>query len=433
MAKDNLKRSLLEPEIASRMAAGLALIAMLVGSVGVWAATTPIAGAVIAAGVVIVESNIKKVQHPTGGIVSALLVKNGDKVEAGDIVLSLDETQTRANLGITVSQLIQLIGRKARLEAERDQAEAVKFPAAFLAGGDEAVAIADGERRLFEVRQASKKGQIAQSKERIGQLQQEIKGLAAQRDAKEQEIELMREELERLVDLRKKELMPTTRILTAQRDLTRLKGEWGALIAQIARANGQISEVQLQIIGIEQTMQTDASKELRESEARIAELLERKGAAEDMLRRVHLRAPHGGIVHDLAVHTVGGVISPAETVMTIVPSEDSLSIEVRISTTDIDQVAVGQEAMLRFPALNQRTTPEISGIVSRVGADLTKEPQTNTVYFAARIQINDTAATNIKLIPGMPVEAFIKGGDRTALSYLVKPVMDQITKAFRER
>lgn len=425
--------SRMESDLARRLAAGLGLIMLLVGTVGVWAAITPIAGAVVSSGIVVVESNIKKVQHQAGGIVSAILAKNGDRVEAGDIVLSLDETQVRANLGITISQLIQLVGRKARLEAERDQADVIQVPPDFLASGGEAAAIAEGERRLFNIRQAARKGQIAQSRERIGQFKQEITGLTAQRDAKEQEVELMREELERLEGLRKLGLMPSTRILSAQRDWTRLKGEWGALVAQIARAQGQINEVELQIIGIDQTMQTDASKELRDSEARIAELLERKIAAEDMLKRVHLRAPQAGVVHDLAVHTVGGVISPAETVMTIVPSQESLGVEVHISSTDIDQVSVGQEATLRFPALNQRTTPEMKGVVSRVGADLTKEPQINSAYFTVRIQLQENPADKLKLVPGMPVEAFIKSKERTALSYLVKPVADQFAKAFRER
>ena len=423
----------LEPDLARRAVAAVALIGLMIASFGVWAATTSIAGAVIAAGIVVVDSNIKKVQHPSGGIVSAILVNNGDRVEAGDIVLSLDDVQARANLGVVVSQLVQLTGRKARLEAERDQANSVKFPAGFLESGEDAAEIARGEMRLFDIRQTAKKGQMAQLRERIGQLRQEIKGLTAQHEAKDKEVELMSEELERLEYMRKKELVPTTRILAAQRDLTKLRGEWGSLVAQIARAQGQISEIELQIISIDQTMQTDATKELREIEARIAELQERKIAAADLLRRIHLRAPQSGIVHDLSVHTVGGVINPGESIMSIVPSQDALSIEVRVATSDIDQVSVGQEAVLRFPAFNQRTTPEIKGSVTRVGADLTKEPQTNAVYYAARIQMHEYNRENLKVVPGMPVEAFIATGDRTALSYLIKPVTDQFTKAFRER
>jgi len=426
-------RSRLEPALARRLLLGLTLITLMVVSVGGWAATTPIGGAVISSGFVVVESNIKKVQHPTGGIVAEISVKNGNVVNAGDIVISLDDTQARANLGIVVSQLVQLRGRKARLEAERDQADQVRFPIGFVESGEDAAAIMDGEKRLFEVRQSVKNGQIAQFTERIGQLNQEIKGITAQRDAKAEEVELMRDELERLEIMRKKDLVPTTRTLQAQRDLTRLRGEWGANVAQIARSQGQISETELQIIGVTQNMQTDASKELRELEARIAELLERKVAAEDQLKRIYLRAPQTGFVHDLTVHTVGGVIGPGENVMTIVPTHDTLSVESRIVTSDIDQVAVGQQAVLRFPALNQRTTPEIRGTVTRVGADLTKDPQGNAVYFTLRISISDSDREAFKIVPGMPVEAFIATHERTALSYLMKPLSDQVTRAFRER
>ena len=426
-------RSGLEPAMARRLLVGLLLVVVMVASVGGWAATTPIGGAVIASGFVVVESNIKKVQHPTGGIVAEITVKNGNLVNAGDVLVSLDDTQARANLGIVASQLVQLSGRKARLEAERDQTDHVRFPAGFVISGEDAVAIMEGEKRLFEARQSVKNGQIAQFTERIGQLRQEIKGITAQRDAKAEEVELMREELERLEGMRKKDLVPTTRTLQAQRDLTRLRGEWGAHVAQIARSQGQISETELQIIAVTQNMQTDASKELREIEARIAELLERKIAAEDQLKRIYLRAPQTGYVHDLTVHTIGGVIGPGESVMTIVPTHETLSVEARIGTADIDQVAVGQVAVLRFPALNQRTTPEIKGTVSRVGADLSKDPQANAVYFTLRISVADNDRDAFKLVPGMPVEAFISTHERTALSYLMKPISDQVTKAFRER
>lgn len=421
-----------EPALAKRVLLGFALIALLMVSFGVWAVATPIAGAVITSGIVVVESNVKKVQHPGGGIIAEIPVKNGDRVQAGDVVLRLDDTQARANLGIVASQMTQLKGRKARLEAERDQTEAVKFPSDLFAE-EEGVSVAEGERRLFDFRRASKRGQVAQLRERVGQLREEIKGLTAQRDAKNAEVQLMIEELDRLEHLRKKELMATNRILSAQRDLTRLRGEWGSIVSQIARAHGQIAEIELQIFNLDQTMQTEATKELREMEARMAELAERRVAAEDQLRRIVLRAPQSGIVHDLSVHTIGGVIGAGETVMLIVPNSEELSVEVRIATSDIDQVHVGQQATLRFTAFNQRTTPEISGTVMRVGADLTREAQTNAVFYVARIRPDPAQRETLKLMPGMPVEAFIATGERTALSYLVKPVSDQLSRAFRER
>ena len=421
----------METALRRRIAFAFGLIGLLAFSCGVWATTTPIAGAVIASGTVVVESNIKKVQHPTGGVVALIPVKNGDRVKGGDTVLKLDDTQARANLGIIVSQLIQLTGRKARLEAERDLADNIRFPPDFLAN-DEAKSIAEGETRLFGHRRAFKNGQVAQFTERIGQIKEEIKGLSAQREAKQTESDLMVEELDRLEGLRKQELMAVNRILSAQRDLTKLKGEWGALVAQVAKAQGQITETELQVIALDQNMQTEATKELREIEARIAELVERKVAAEDQLKRVVLTAPQDGTIHDLTVHTVGGVIGAGETVMTIVPSHDELSVEVRIATSDIDQVHTDQTAKLRFPAFNPRTTPEISGTVTRVGADLTRDAQSNSVFYVVRIH-PDSLPKGIKLVPGMPVEAFIATGERTALSYLVKPIVDQFARAFRER
>jgi HlyD family secretion protein len=429
MPSDRVGR--MEPGLRRRLVLAFGLMALLGLSCGVWATTTPIAGAVIASGIVVVDRNIKKVQHPSGGIVALIPVRNGDRVEAGDVVLTLDDTQARANLGIIDSQLKQLTGRKARLEAERDLADSIRFPIAFLAS-EEAQAIAEGEKRLFAYRRAFKKGQVAQLTERVGQIKEEIRGLTAQRDAKHIETELMVEDLARLEGLAERELMTANRILSARRDLARLKGEWGALVAQLARAQGQINEIELQIMALDQTMQTEVTKELRDLEARVAELAERKIAAEDQLKRVVLCAPQDGIVHDLAVHTVGGVIGAGETVMTIVPNRDALSVEVRIATSDIDQVHIGQRATLRFPAFNQRTTPEIAGEVTRIGADLTRDTQTNSVFYVVRIR-PEGLMSSMKLVPGMPVEAFIATGARTALSYLVKPVVDQFSRAFRER
>ena len=423
----------IEPAMGKRIAAGLAVMALLVVSFGGWAAATNIAGAVIASGSVVVDSHVKKVQHPTGGIVSEILVRNGDTVEAGQVVMRLDDTQARANIGLLHAQMAQLIGRKARLEAEREQLEALVFPAGFDRVHETAAAVAEGERRFHAVRLASRRGQVAQLRERIGQLQQEIVGLTAQYEAKGAEIKLMQQELERMDEMRKKDLLPSTRFLAAQRDITRLKGEWGALLAQKARSQGQISETELQILNVEQTAQTEASKELREVEARLGELAERAVAAEDQLRRIELKAPQGGIVHDLNVHTVGGIVAAGETLMSIVPNQDILSIEVRIASADIDQVALGHAATLRFPAFNQRTTPTAKGTVSRVGADLTKETQSNASYFLVRISLDGADRERLRLIPGMPVEAFIATGERTALSYLMKPVSDQFSKAFRER
>lgn len=435
MSDPQTETSVIEPALARRLSIGLGLVALLGASVAGWAANSKLSGAVIASGHVVVETSLKKVQHQTGGIVGSILVKTGDMVTAGDLVLRLDDTQARANLGIITSQIVQLTGRKARLIAERDNEPGVTFPAGFTSSDPEAPAIATGETELFKKRRTALNGQKSQLSERVGQLRQEIIGLSSQAKAKDQEISLMREELARVKHMRDKELVPVQRLLSTQRDLTRLEGERGVLTAQIAKANGSISETELQIFGLDQTTQSEANKELREIEARIAELAERRTAADDMLKRVDLRAPQTGMIHELAVHTVGGVIAPGETIMSIVPRDDNFTVEVRISPIDIDQVAIGHPATLRFSAFSQTTTPELKGRVVQRADEVTKEPQTGNTYYTARIAVEDSdreKAARMRLVSGMPVEGFIETSQRTALSYLMKPITDQIHRAFRE-
>ena len=425
----------LESQMRRRLLMGLVLTALLVGGLGGWGAVASISSAVIAPGLIVVDGHGKKVQHPTGGVIGEILVKGGSKVEAGEVVIRLDPTQTRAALGVVTSQQVQLEGRRARLAAERDQAKAVTFAKGYIESSAEAADIAQSEQRLYAARISAKEGQKSQLAERIGQFRKEIEGLQSQLLAKETEVKLVTEEYERVNDMYKKQLTPITRVLTAERDVTRLQGEQGALVSNVARAKGQISETEVQIISLDQTMQSESMKELREVEARLAELAERRNAAQDQLDRIDIKAPRSGVVHELQVHTVGGVIQPAETLMTIIPSDDKLAVEVRIAPTDIDQVTIGQKATLRFSAFNQRTTPEFIGEIQQIAGDLTKEPQTGVSYYVARIAISEEHQDDVralKLVPGMPVETFVETGSRTAISYLFKPFSDQISRAFRE-
>ena len=425
----------LESQMRRRLLMGLVLTALLVGGLGGWGAVASISSAVIAPGLIVVDGHGKKVQHPTGGVIGEILVKGGSKVEAGEVVIRLDPTQTRAALGVVTSQQVQLEGRRARLAAERDQAKAVTFAKGYIESSAEAADIAQSEQRLYAARISAKEGQKSQLAERIGQFRKEIEGLQSQLLAKETEVKLVTEEYERVNDMYKKQLTPITRVLTAERDVTRLQGEQGALVSNVAKAKGQISETEVQIISLDQTMQSESMKELREVEARLAELAERRNAAQDQLDRIDIKAPRSGVVHELQVHTVGGVIQPAETLMTIIPSDDKLAVEVRIAPTDIDQVTIGQKATLRFSAFNQRTTPEFIGEIQQIAGDLTKEPQTGVSYYVARIAISEEHQDDVralKLVPGMPVETFVETGSRTAISYLFKPFSDQISRAFRE-
>lgn len=421
---------------------GFAAIVLMAGGFGVWACTSQLAGAVIAPGALVVESNVKKVQHPTGGIVGEILVHDGDLVQAGDVVMRLDDTVTRATLGIVRSQLDELQARDARLAAERDDAAEIAFPPDLLARRgtrtlDTALA---GEERLFESRRNARIGQRAQLRERIAQSNEEIRGLSAQQQAKEVEIGMIDEELVGVRSLYAQNLVSISRLMILQRDKAKLDGERGQFIAEIARARGKISETELQIIQIDRDFRTDVLKDLREGQGRIAELRERQVAAEDQLKRIDLRAPQSGVVLQLSVHTVGGVVANGETVMQIVPTDERLVIDAKVSPQDIDQVAVGAKAIVKILAGNQRTMPDLEGTLLRVSADLTHDPPSSgpptPPYFQVRVSLPASQVERIDdlhLVPGMPAEAFIQTTPRTPLQYLMKPLHDQVARTFRER
>jgi HlyD family secretion protein len=424
--------------IRRHVIAGGAVLVALLGGLGGWAATTELSGAVVTSGTLVVDSNVKKVQHQTGGTVSELRIRDGGRVQAGDIVVRLDETVTRANLAIVLKSLDELAARQARLEAERDGAETISFPDALLRRIDDPDVdrVVSGERKLFDFRRTSRQGQKAQLTERIAQLREEIQGLTGQAKAKAREIELINIELEGVRDLWQKKLIPISRVTVMERDAVKLEGDRNHLIAQAAQAKGKTTETELQIIQIDQDLRTEVSKELREIQSKSAELVERKVAAEDQLKKVDIRAPQDGFVHQLAIHTIGGVVTPGEPIMLIVPEQDELTVEARIPPQEIDQLRVGQKTVLRFAAFNQRTTPEINGWVSRISADISQDQKSGVNYYLVRLTMPAAEVARLgelKLIPGMPVEVFIQTDQRTVMSYLVKPLQDQILKAFRER
>jgi HlyD family secretion protein len=424
--------------IRCHLLGGAVIALLLTVGVGGWAATTELSGAVIAPGSVVVDSNVKKVQHLTGGIVGELLVRDGRRVREGEVVLRLDETVTRANLAIVTKGLDEMHARRARLAAERDGAEEPAFPEALLARVHEpdVAAAIDSERKLFEFRHSARLGQKSQLKERIAQLEEEVRGYAALQEAKAEEIELIQRELEGVRALWNKNLVQINRLISLEREAARLKGERAQSIAAKAQSRGKIGEIELQIIQIDQDLSSEVARELREVDAKIGEFIERKVAAEDQLKRVEIRAPQDGIVHQLAVHTVGGVVPPGDPIMLIVPEADALSVEAKVWPQDIDQLHLGQSAGLRFSAFNQRTTPEINGMITRISADVSREEKSGLSYYTVRIGISPEEIArlgNVKLVPGMPVETFMKTHDRTVITYLTKPLHDQMSRAFRER
>jgi HlyD family secretion protein len=422
------------------MIAGTAIVAFVTFGIGGWAATTQLTGAVIGQGVVVVDSSVKKVQHATGGIVGELRVRDGDRVKAGDILVRLDETQTLANASIVTKSYDELLARQARLETERDNADQIVFPKALLErtrdSNSEAARAIAAEQSLFDLRRLARSGQKAQLKERRAQLQEEIKGYLGQAEAKQREVDFIHQELEGVRTLWQKNLVPIGRLTALERDTARLDGERSQLSGMTAQARGKIAEIELQIIQVDQDLRSEVGKDLIETRSKLSELAERKIAAVDQLNRIDIRAPQNGRVHQLAVHTIGGVISPGEQIMLIVPDSDALAVEVKIAPRDIDQVYVGQTAAMRFAAFNQKTTPEVEGEVSMVSADLTQDQRTGTSFYTVRVLLKPEELARLgeaKLVPGMPVDVFIQTPGRTALSYLTKPLRDQAERAMKER
>jgi HlyD family secretion protein len=416
---------------------GASLIGLFGGTIGLWAATATLSGAVVAGGQFVVDSSIKKIQHATGGIVGELKVREGQGVKEGELLVRLDETVTRANLQVVSKQLDEYLARQARLEAERDGAAEVKTPAEF-AGRLEEPAIKNmmaSERTLFEARRATRDAQKDQLRKHISQSQDEITGLRAQQGAKVREAELIVDELKGVRELYQKNLVQLPRLNALERDAASIEGQRGQLIAGIAQAEGRIAETSFQIIQIDEQMRAEAMQELRDIQGKIAEYTERKVAAEDQLKRIDIRSPSDGFVHQLAVHTVGGVISPAEPVMFVVPTNDTLDLEAKVLPNEIDQVAIGQKATVRVHASNQRSTPELHGTVTRVSADVSRDQQTGATFYTIRVGLpldELKRLGNLKLIAGMQAEVFVQVNERTPFEYFLKPLEEQVARAFRE-
>ncbi|RKE80266.1 HlyD family type I secretion periplasmic adaptor subunit [Rhizobium sp. AG855] len=422
---------LLARSIRSNLLLATAALALLTTGGGV-AATVEISGAVIAGGTVVVNSEVKKVQHPAGGTVAEILVSNGQRVRAGDVVARLDATVAAANLAIVSNSLDELVAKRARLLAERDGQATITFDAELLGRSqDEGVQhILTNETRAFALRREAREGQKAQLQERIVQLSEQVTGLEEQATAMDVQVDLARKDLALAQKMWTQKLVQYSRLNTAQREKADLDGELAGIRASIAQAKARISETNLEIFQIDQQLRGDVAKELNDVSSSLSELKERKVAAEDQLRRLDIRAPQDGTIHQLSIHTIGGVILAQETLMLIVPQSDLLVADVRISPQDIDQVHMGQSAFLRFSAFNQRLTPELKGTVERISPDLIVDPQSRAAYYEARLTLEHDGK-DLALKPGMPVEAFLRTTDRTVGSYLTKPFTDFFSKAFR--
>ena len=420
--------------------AGYASIFVIVGVVGGWSAMTKLNGAVIAPATIVAESNTKKIQHRDGGIIAKILVKDGDRVQPGQYLIVLDDTEPRAELGIVNSTLTELLAKRARLFAQRDDGVSVVFPAELLSRQSDAnvASVMQGQVKLFESRNAALDGKRSQLQEQIRQVTEQVNGMDVQIASREQQNALIQQELKGVMELQTKRLVSLPRVLALQRTAASLDGERGQLVASKAQAAGKVAEIKLQIIQIGEDDQAQTMTELRDTEAKVAEFEERKVASEARLSRITIKSPILGDVYQLMVHTVGGVIQPAETVMLIAPQADELVLQAQVSPQSIDQVHVDQEAHIRFPAFHSRFTPEVSARVIQVSADTSRVDASSPAFYAVRLKIPATeiaklAADNNTLKPGMPAEAFIETTAQSPLSYLVKPFLDQLAHTWRER
>lgn len=413
------------------MVSAFALVGLLVAC-AYGASLVEISGAVIATGRIAVSSEVKKVQHSTGGVVGEILVANGQVVSAGDVVARLDATITRANLAIVTKSLDDMLAKRARLIAERNGLADIDFGEAFQSRSTdtEIARLMASEHSLFLLRRKALDGQKAQLRERISQLREQVEGFGTQSAATSDELTLVGTDLDGVRKLWDQKLVQYTRLNTLEREAAKLRGEIGSLTATIAQTKAKITETELQILQVDQDFRSSVAKDMSDVDASIAELSERKVAAQDQLNRIDIRAPQDGVVHQLAIHTVGGVVAAQETLMLIVPQSDPLVVDARISPSDIDQVFTGQGVFLRFQAFNQKTTPEAEGAVERVSPDLVTDAKTGAQYYEARIRLTGVEG-GLRLLPGMPVEVFLQTGDRSIFSYLVKPCTDFLAQAFR--
>lgn len=417
---------------------GMIVVAVFFGVFGIWAALADLETAAIASGHVVVGSNRKVVQHLEGGIVRQILVHEGSKVAAGDPLVELEETQPESTLGMVTVRLRHGVARESRLTAERDGEERIAFPDWLVAEtktNAEVAEIVDAQRRIFQSRKSSIDSQKSILEQRVAQYREEISGLSAEIRAETEQLRLIADEVRDVEYLVQRGLERRSRLLQLQRQAADIEGSRARNRALVARAKQSIGETELRIIDISTNMTREVNEELREVQAEVADLRERHRAAEDIMTRTVIRAPVSGTVVNLKIFTSGGVIAPREPLMEIVPMDDDLVVEARVDPSNIDSVHPGLRANVRFTAFTARNVETIEGHVERVSADSLVDERTGLSYYAARIVFEQTERDRLgglELYPGMPAEVMIIAGERTALSYIVRPLVTSFGRAMRE-
>ncbi|WP_019953475.1 HlyD family type I secretion periplasmic adaptor subunit [Yoonia vestfoldensis] len=419
------------------MIIGTAALAVLVGGFGTWSVMAEINGAVITSGQIEVDRNRQVVQHPFGGVVAEILVVEGDSVAEGDLLISLDPTDLQSELAIVEGQYFEILARRARLEAERDDATALVFDPILLgAGTPEAAELMQGQERLFAARLETSLQSIDQLTQQRAQIASQITGITAQQTALQTQQGLIARELADQQSLLDRGLSQASRVLALQREEASLLGRVGELTAQAAQAAERMTEIEIQVLGLASARREEAITRLRDLQFNQLELAERRQTLLRQLDRLDIRAPVSGIVYGMQVFAPRSVIRPADPVLFLIPQDRPLVIATQVQTTDIDQVFVGQDVTLRFSAFDQRRTPELAGRVTLLSADAFQDEVTGQSFYRAEVQLNDgeiqRLPADLALLPGMPVEAFVRTGDRRPMDYLIKPLADYFTRAFRD-
>lgn len=419
---------------------GMIGLVVLLGGFGTWSVVTRIASAIVASGAIEVEQNRQVVQHPDGGVVSEILVKEGDVVEAGQVLIRLDPERLQTELTIVESQLFELMARRGRLEAERDGADAISFDADLLTAANnnpEVGAMLEGNRRLFDQRRDNLDASVEQLRKRNAQIGSQIEGLEAQRTALEEQSRLIAAELANQEILREKGLAQAATILALEREKASLQGSIGEVIAAKAQYEGRITEIEIEILKTEAQRREEAITQLSEQEGRELELAERRRALLEQLSRLDIRAPVTGAVYAIQVYGDRSVIQPAQAVLYIVPEGRPLVIGAQVDPIHVDEIHVGQDVVLRFPAFDRRQTPELTGKVVTISPDALQDERSGRSFYRVRIELSPGEIEKLPagdvLIPGMPVEAYMTTGERSPFVYLVKPFTDYFNRAFREQ
>jgi HlyD family secretion protein len=417
---------------------GSVTAALLVLGFGVWSVASEIAGAVVASGQIEVSQNRQVVQHPDGGVVAEIAVKEAQPVKAGDLLIRLDGALVKSELAIVEGQLFEVMARSARLEAERNDAPAPEFSgelAELAKTRPEVADLIEGQRSLFTARRESVLKQSEQLQKRAAQIASQIEGVDAQVAALSQQLDLIEQELTDQRTLLEKGLAQSSRVLALEREASRLQGSVGELQASRAQAEGRATEVELEVLRLAAVRREEANTQLRDIGARVLELAERRRSLTEQIARLEIRAPVSGTVLGLVVSTPQSVIRPAEPLLYLIPQDRPLIITAQVQTIDVDQVFVGQKVRLMFPAFSARTTPELNGHVVTVSADVLVDERAQMAYYKAEIALDPGEIDRLEgltLIPGMPVETFIQTGARSPMAYLLKPFTDYFAAAFRE-